>query len=60
MGENACRTITELWNEEQAADACIHFYENWKKGIIDVPKEGPFSQAQVIPARFSYTEGTLE
>lgn len=60
MGKNAYETITETWNEETAAERCIRFYEDWKTGEVKVPAEGPFSRAQVIPARFSYTEGALE
>ena len=60
MGRKAYQTITEVWNEEAAAEACLRFYENWKDGKVMVPEEGPFSKAPVIPARFSYTEGTLE
>jgi len=60
MGQKAYRTITEVWNEEQAAQACIRFYESWKQGAVEVPAKGPFSKAKILPARFSYTEGSLE
>ena len=60
MGRKAYRTITETWNEEAAAEAVLAFYENWKEGRLEMPAKGPLSPAQVIPAKFSYTEGTLE
>jgi len=60
MGENAYRTVTELWNAEHAAAECIRFYKNWEKGIMDLPAKGPFSKAAKIPAKFSYNEGKLE
>ncbi|MFI3213839.1 MAG: glycosyltransferase family 4 protein [Eubacteriales bacterium] len=47
MAEKAYETIVGQWNAEHAAKELIRFYENWKKGVVDPPKSGPFSVASV-------------
>ena len=54
MGRRAYDTICSLWNAENAASQCMRFYENWQKGRVEPPAEGPFSIAPVIwPGRRS-------
>ena len=54
MGRRAYDTICSLWNAENAAAQCMRFYENWQKGRVEPPAEGPFSIAPVIwPGRRS-------
>lgn len=54
MGRRAYDTICSLWNAENAAAQCLRFYENWQKGRVEPPAEGPFSIAPVIwPGRRS-------
>lgn len=60
MGKAAYETIAEKWNAEHAAQECLRFYEGWKSGAIALPKEGPFSKAPKLSARWKYGEGTLE
>ena len=60
MGRNAYRTIAEEWNAQKAARECLRFYENWREGKTELPESGPFSRAQVLPARWRYREGKLE
>ena len=49
MGKEAYRTIAEQWNATEAVKRLFDFYEGWKKGKVEVPKQGPFSKAQNIP-----------
>ncbi len=60
MGRAAYRTIRTVWNARHAAAECIRFYENWKRGITDLPESGPFSRAERLSARWRYCEGKLE
>ena len=60
MGRAAYRTISEEWNASHAAQECLRFYENWKQGKRDLPESGPFSEAQILPARWKYKEGKLQ
>lgn len=53
-GRTAYETIVNEWNAENAAGQLLRFYENWKQGIIDPPKSGPFSVAPVISPRKMY------
>ena len=48
MSGEAYRTIAEKWNPKTAAKECIRFYENWMKGEVNPPAEGPFSRAEII------------
>ncbi len=49
MGKEAYRTIAEQWNATEAVKRLFDFYEGWKKGKVEVPKQGPFSKAENIP-----------
>lgn len=49
MGKEAYRTIEEQWNATEAVKRLFDFYEGWKKGKVEVPKQGPFSKAENIP-----------
>lgn len=60
MGRAAYRTIRTEWNAEHAARECLRFYENWKRGVADLPESGPFSRAERLSARWRYDEGRLE
>ncbi len=53
-GRNAYQTITTEWNAKHAVKELICFFENWKKGKQNPPKEGPFSVAPVISPRKMY------
>lgn len=48
MGLAAYETIAGEWNAENAAAQCLHFYENWKNGKLELPGKGPFSKAPLI------------
>lgn len=50
LGENACRTITELWNAEVAAERFIQLAQAILDGdpSPDLFREGPCSRAEVI------------
>ena len=54
MGMEAYRTIAKQWNAGEAANRLLKFYEDWKKGSIELPKEGPFSAAPVIAPKKMY------
>lgn len=45
LGFAAYQTIAGEWNASHAAKELVRFYENWKKGVVDPPKSGPFSVA---------------
>ena len=49
MSEEAYLTIATQWNAEEAVKRLFIFYEQWKKGCIRCPEEGPFSKAPIIP-----------
>ena len=53
-GKAAYETILQEWNAENAAAQLLRFYDNWKQGVIDPPKSGPFSIAPVISPRRMY------
>lgn len=59
-GKAAYETIVSEWNAENAAAQLLRFYENWKNGIIDPPKSGPFSVAPIISPRKMYEAVTRE
>lgn len=48
MGRKAYRTMTELWNGEQASSNFLRLYEALKKGGQSPIEKGPCSQAPVI------------
>lgn len=49
LGENAYRTITELWNAEVASERFIKLAEEIKaRGTCDLYDDGPCSKAKVI------------
>ena len=54
MGMAAYETIATQWNAGEAAKRLLKFYEDWKKGEIMLPKEGPFSPAPVIAPKKMY------
>lgn len=60
MGRAAYETIVKEWNPEHAVQECLRFYESWKAGAVRLPESGPFSRAEKLPARWKYTEGTLD
>lgn len=51
-GQEAYRTILDLWNAEVAANRLMDFYRGYMEGNITVPKDGPFSEAPVIRPGF--------
>lgn len=57
-GKAAYETIVTEWNAENAAKQILRFYENWKKGVTDLPVSGPLSAAPVISPRRMYKEIT--
>ena len=54
MGMKAYETIETQWNSGEAANRLLKFYENWKNGKMELPKEGPFSVAPVISPKKMY------
>ena len=54
MGRAAYNTIAESWNAKEAANRLLQFYEGWKEGDNELPKEGPFSVAPVIAPKRMY------
>ena len=54
MGMEAHKTIAKEWNAKEAAVRLLQFYEEWKEGNIELPKEGPFSVAPVIAPKKMY------
>ena len=54
MGMEAYKTIAKEWNAKEAANRLLKFYEEWKEGNIELPKEGPFSVAPVIAPKKMY------
>jgi len=54
MGMAAYETISTQWNAAEAAKRLLKFYEDWKKGKLELPKEGPFSPAPVIAPKKMY------
>lgn len=57
-GKAAYETIVSEWNAENGAKQILRFYENWKQGMIDPPKSGPLSVAQVIAPWRMYRAST--
>lgn len=51
IGQNAYRTITEMWNANKAADRLLAFCEKLLDGKIVFAKEGPLSVAQIMSPR---------
>ena len=54
MALEAYETIASQWNAQEAAKRLLKFYEGWKDGRIELPKEGPFSPAPVIAPKKMY------
>jgi len=54
MGIKAYKTIATQWNATEAANRLLKFYDDWKNGNIELPKEGPFSSAPVIAPKKMY------
>ena len=54
IGMEAYKTIAKEWNAKEAANRLLKFYEKWKEGNIELPKEGPFSVAPVIAPKKMY------
>jgi len=54
MGMEGYKTIATQWNAKEAANRLLKFYEDWKNGQIELPKEGPFSSAPVIAPKKMY------
>lgn len=48
LGRAAYETIETQWNAAVAVDRIIEFYENYQKGVVNPPKEGPLSVAPVV------------
>ena len=54
MALAAYETIASQWNAPEAAKRLLKFYEDWKKGKIELPQEGPFSMSPVIAPKKMY------
>lgn len=54
MGMAAYETVSSQWNAGEAAKRLLAFYEAWKQGELEVPKEGPFSVAPVVAPKKMY------
>ena len=54
LGRNAYNTIAKEWNANMAAERLLQFYDNWRIGKMELPKEGPFSAAPVIAPKKMY------
>ena len=54
LGRNAYNTIAKEWNAKVAAERLLQFYDNWRIGKMELPKEGPFSAAPVIAPKKMY------
>ena len=54
IGMAAYKTIATQWNAKVAAKRLLKFYEDWKAGRLELPKEGPFSTAPVIAPKKMY------
>ena len=54
LGRNAYNTIAKEWNAKEAANRLLQFYDNWRIGKMELPKEGPFSAAPVIAPKKMY------
>ena len=54
MGMAAYETIATQWNAPEAAKRLMKFCEDWKRGQIELPKEGPFSAAPVVAPKKMY------
>ena len=54
MGLAAYDTIATKWNAGEAANRLLAFYESWKQGKVELPKDGPFSVAPVIAPKKMY------
>lgn len=54
IGVEAYKTIAKEWNAKEVANRLLKFYEEWKEGNIELPKEGPFSVAPVIAPKKMY------
>ena len=54
LGMAAYETIAGVWNAKEAAKRLLTFYEGWRKGELELPKEGPFSMAPVISPKKMY------
>ena len=53
-GKAAYETIVTQWNAECAVSRILKFYDNWKKGVCELPESGPLSAAPVIAPRRMY------
>ncbi len=51
-GRAAYDRIIGTWNAEVAAKRLIEFYEGYLKGHIELPTDGPFSEAPIIKPKF--------
>ena len=54
LGRSAYNTIAKEWNANMAAERLLQFYDNWRIGKMELPKEGPFSAAPVIAPKKMY------
>lgn len=48
MGQEAYRTITSLWNAQNAAEELLRMIEGLKEGRLEPAAEGPLSPAAII------------
>lgn len=54
LGINACKTITEIWNPEIAAERFILLSESLIKGNAAYFETGPCSSAEIISQKYAY------
>ncbi|HCV54491.1 MAG TPA: hypothetical protein DF911_00430 [Erysipelotrichaceae bacterium] len=53
IGQNAYRTVRDLWNADAAAERLAHFVEAYQaKGVMDFYPDGPMSEAHTVPVPF--------
>lgn len=54
LGKAAYETIETQWNPAVAAQRIIEFYENYQKGEVNPPEDGPLSIAPVVAPENMY------
>ena len=54
IGMAAYETIATHWNAKEAACRLLKFYEDWRADKMELPGDGPFSEASVIAPKKMY------